>query len=210
MPISNLKANIGLPACCSRSLSIDVYVNLFHLRPPSDPRPNLWRASLNTGDKTAGTTYTISQLAREFDVTTRAIRFYEDQGLLIPERVGRRDEVEGPGLGDRLALLEGDEPGELVVGLAEDLEEVREVLLALLVAPRAPVQERLPRRGDGGVDLRRPGPVDLGEAFPAGGAAGEEGAAGLDVEAVDDRPGRDREALLQIIAPRVIFSTCLR
>ncbi|HMV38657.1 MerR family DNA-binding transcriptional regulator [Plasticicumulans sp.] len=45
---------------------------------------------MNTGDKTAGTTYTISQLAREFDVTTRAIRFYEDQGLLIPERVGRR------------------------------------------------------------------------------------------------------------------------
>lgn len=90
MPISDLKANIGLPACCSRSRPIDVYVNLFHLRPPSDPRRNFWRASLNTGDKNAGTTYTISQLAREFDVTTRAIRFYEDQGLLIPERIGRR------------------------------------------------------------------------------------------------------------------------
>lgn len=32
--------------------------------------------------------YTISQLAREFDLTTRAIRFYEDMGLLHPERVG--------------------------------------------------------------------------------------------------------------------------
>lgn len=33
-------------------------------------------------------TYTISDLAREFDVTTRTIRFYEDQGLLSPAREG--------------------------------------------------------------------------------------------------------------------------
>ena len=34
------------------------------------------------------TTYTIGDLAREFDLTTRAIRFYEDLGLLQPERSG--------------------------------------------------------------------------------------------------------------------------
>ena len=34
-------------------------------------------------------TYTITDLAREFDITPRAIRFYEDQGLLTPTRVGR-------------------------------------------------------------------------------------------------------------------------
>ena len=33
-------------------------------------------------------TYTISDLAREFDLTTRAIRFYEDMGLLQPQREG--------------------------------------------------------------------------------------------------------------------------
>ena len=33
-------------------------------------------------------TYTISDLAQEFDLTTRAIRFYEDMGLLEPERSG--------------------------------------------------------------------------------------------------------------------------
>ena len=33
-------------------------------------------------------TYTISDLAKEFDLTTRAIRFYEDMGLLQPERTG--------------------------------------------------------------------------------------------------------------------------
>jgi DNA-binding transcriptional MerR regulator len=36
----------------------------------------------------ASSTYTISDLAREFDLTTRAIRFYEDMGLLQPERSG--------------------------------------------------------------------------------------------------------------------------
>ncbi|QKV54471.1 MerR family transcriptional regulator [Comamonas antarctica] len=34
------------------------------------------------------TTYTISDLAKEFDLTTRAMRFYEDMGLLQPERSG--------------------------------------------------------------------------------------------------------------------------
>jgi DNA-binding transcriptional MerR regulator len=34
------------------------------------------------------TTYTITELAREFDITARAIRFYEDQGLLSPTREG--------------------------------------------------------------------------------------------------------------------------
>ena len=34
--------------------------------------------------------FSISELAREFDVTPRAIRFYEDQGLLAPRRVGQR------------------------------------------------------------------------------------------------------------------------
>ncbi|MDD0841024.1 MerR family DNA-binding transcriptional regulator [Curvibacter sp. HBC61] len=34
------------------------------------------------------TTYTISDLAQEFDLTTRAMRFYEDMGLLQPQRQG--------------------------------------------------------------------------------------------------------------------------
>ena len=33
-------------------------------------------------------TFTIGDLAREFDLTTRAIRFYEDMGLLEPTRSG--------------------------------------------------------------------------------------------------------------------------
>ena len=37
---------------------------------------------------TSSVTYTISDLAKEFDLTTRAMRFYEDMGLLQPQRAG--------------------------------------------------------------------------------------------------------------------------
>lgn len=34
-------------------------------------------------------TYSIAQISEEFDVTHRAIRFYEDKGLISPQRQGR-------------------------------------------------------------------------------------------------------------------------
>lgn len=37
----------------------------------------------------ASKTFTITELAQEFDITPRAIRFYEDMGLLEPARAGR-------------------------------------------------------------------------------------------------------------------------
>ncbi|RWU12333.1 MerR family DNA-binding transcriptional regulator [Pseudidiomarina gelatinasegens] len=37
----------------------------------------------------ASTIYSIGEIAREFDITTRSIRFYEDQGLLSPQRQGQ-------------------------------------------------------------------------------------------------------------------------
>ena len=44
----------------------------------------------DNGGEMKGKTYSISELAKEFDVTPRAIRFYEDQGLISPSRKGRR------------------------------------------------------------------------------------------------------------------------
>ena len=44
----------------------------------------------NPSSDTHNTSYSISDLAREFGVTTRAIRFYEDEGLLRPGRSGRQ------------------------------------------------------------------------------------------------------------------------
>lgn len=51
-------------------------------------------------------TYTIAELAREFDITPRAIRFYEDQGLISPKRegAGGRNRVYAPRDRTRLKL----------------------------------------------------------------------------------------------------------
>ncbi len=47
--------------------------------PPGTPGPG----------STAPASFTITELAAEFDITPRAIRFYEDMGLLTPARAGR-------------------------------------------------------------------------------------------------------------------------
>ena len=47
------------------------------------------------------TSYSISNLSKEFDITTRSIRFYEDQGLLKPKR---RGQTRIYGLKDRVRL----------------------------------------------------------------------------------------------------------
>ncbi|WP_454719634.1 MULTISPECIES: MerR family transcriptional regulator [Cupriavidus] len=87
----------------------------------------------------AAPTYTITELAREFDVTPRAIRFYEDQGLLSPER-------EGPG--GRKRVYNGRERTRLKLTLRGKrlgltLNEIREIL-DLYESPRdtAPQLER--------------------------------------------------------------------
>ena len=41
-------------------------------------------------ERTERTEFSISDLAREFDITPRTIRFYEDQGLISPRREGQR------------------------------------------------------------------------------------------------------------------------
>jgi DNA-binding transcriptional MerR regulator len=65
--------------------------------------------------------YSISELAREFDVTPRAIRFYEDQGLISPRRDGQR-RIYTPRDRTRLKLtLRGKR-----LGLA--LSEIRELI----------------------------------------------------------------------------------
>jgi DNA-binding transcriptional MerR regulator len=68
-----------------------------------------------------GVSFSITDLAREFDVTTRTIRFYEDEGLIAPARRGQtrifsaRDRV-------RLKLiLRGKR-------LGFSLEEIREII----------------------------------------------------------------------------------
>ncbi|WP_115936064.1 MerR family transcriptional regulator [Aestuariispira insulae] len=96
--------------------------------------------------------YTIRDLASEFEVTTRTIRFYEDQGLLMPERRGQhrifslRDRIRlrlilrGKRLGFSLAEIReiidmyDEQPGE--VGQLEHFLEKLEMR-------RADLQEKL-------------------------------------------------------------------
>lgn len=104
-------------------------------------------------------TFSITELSREFDVTPRTIRYYEDQGLLFPRRSGlqrvyaKRDRtrlklaLRGKRLGLSLAEIKSmitmydtaqDEEGQLVEFLAAlaqrraALERQREDIEALL------------------------------------------------------------------------------
>jgi DNA-binding transcriptional MerR regulator len=45
-------------------------------------------ATIDTPDAFNRQSFTISDLSNEFGVTARALRFYEDQGLISPDRLG--------------------------------------------------------------------------------------------------------------------------
>ncbi|MDX1400406.1 MAG: MerR family DNA-binding transcriptional regulator [Kiloniellales bacterium] len=51
-----------------------------------------------------GPSYSIGELAKEFGITTRTIRFYEDEGLLSPRRQGQQ-RVFSPRERTRLKLI---------------------------------------------------------------------------------------------------------
>jgi len=92
--------------------------------------------------------FAIADLAREFGISTRAIRFYESKGLLTPQRVGstrvfrRRDRarliliLRGKRLGfslrdisDYLSLYEADRTQRAQVSLLVDMVDHRVELL---------------------------------------------------------------------------------
>ena len=55
--------------------------------------------------------YSITELTREFGVSTRTLRFYEDEGLLHPERRGRTRLAVQPRASRRVGLQRlGHEP----------------------------------------------------------------------------------------------------
>src|SRR3954468_20591299 len=103
--------------------------------------------------------YSISELAREFDVTPRAIRFYEDQGLLAPRRDGTRRiytprdrtrlklTLRGKRLGLTLAeireLIDMYEPGRDDRPQLERFREVLENHRKSLVQQRADIEAQL-------------------------------------------------------------------
>jgi len=77
----------------------------------------------------------IADLAREFDVTTRTIRYYEDKGLLSPTRKGQR-RVYAPRDRVRLKLIMRGKR------LGFSLEEIRELIDLYDVDPSEATQLR--------------------------------------------------------------------
>jgi len=92
--------------------------------------------------------FAIADLAREFGISTRAIRFYETKGLLSPERVGstrifrRRDRarliliLRGKRLGfslrdisDYLSLYDADRTHRAQVSMLVDMVDARTQML---------------------------------------------------------------------------------
>lgn len=111
------------------------------------PAPAVAQAS-----PSAGTTYTIGELAREFDLTTRAIRFYEDCGLITPQRSGRnrvytaRDRtrlkltLRGKRLG--LTLAEVKELVDMYESPRDTLPQLKKFLV-VLAAHRAQLEQQM-------------------------------------------------------------------
>ena len=97
-------------------------------------------------------TLTIGELAREFDLTTRAIRFYEDCGLITPQRVGRnrvytaRDRtrlkltLRGKRLG--LTLAEVKELVDMYESPRDTLPQLRKFLV-VLATHRAQLEQQM-------------------------------------------------------------------
>src|SRR5262249_57721309 len=68
------------------------------------------------------TEYTIAELAKEFGLTLRALRFYHSRGLIAPERDGRR-RIFSRADRDRLALIvKGKKLGFTLAEISEMIE----------------------------------------------------------------------------------------
>ena len=104
------------------------------------------------GSPAAAPTYTIGELAKEFDLTTRAIRFYEDCGLLSPLRNGRK-RIYTPRDRTRLKLtLRGKRLGLTLAEVKElvdmyesprDTQPQLKKFLVVLAAHRAQLEQQL-------------------------------------------------------------------
>jgi len=66
-------------------------------------------------------TFTIRQLTKEFEVTARTLRFYEDEGLIAPERRGQTRIYSGRDRARITLILRGRRVGF-------SLAEIREIL----------------------------------------------------------------------------------
>src|SRR5438477_10242953 len=110
-------------------------------------------------EETERTEFSIGELAREFDITPRAIRFYEAEGLIAPRRDGQRRiytprdrtrlklTLRGKRLGLTLSeireLIDMYEPGRDERPQLERFRQVLETHRKSLVQQRADIEAQL-------------------------------------------------------------------
>ncbi len=89
--------------------------------------------------------FSIAALAREFKVTARAIRFYEDKGLLSPQRAGQRRVYSRRERGRLALVLRGRRLGFRLAEIKEmlDLYEAGDGQVAQMELTLRRVRERL-------------------------------------------------------------------
>jgi len=89
-------------------------------------------------------TYTIRQLTKEFNVTARTLRFYEDEGLIAPERRGQTRIYSTRDRARIILILRGRRVGFSLAEIREILDLYRhESGVAQLVHSRKKFNERI-------------------------------------------------------------------
>lgn len=93
-------------------------------------------SSSGPGDAQAEPSYTIGALAEEFEITTRAIRFYEARGLIKPSRKGAKRSYGRRDRARLMLILRGK-------NLGFSLEDIAEYLALYDTDPTQEAQTRL-------------------------------------------------------------------
>ncbi|HWA91888.1 MAG TPA: MerR family DNA-binding transcriptional regulator [Rhizomicrobium sp.] len=104
-------------------------------------------------------TYTIRQLTKEFSVTARTLRFYEDEGLIAPERRGQTRIYSNRDRARIILILRGRRVGFSLAEIREilDLYGVHDGGMTQLVHSRKKFVER--------VDTLEKQKIDIDEAL---------------------------------------------
>jgi len=84
-------------------------------------RPNA-SAAASTMAEDANDTFTITELAEEFSITSRSIRFYEDKGLVHPQRNGTARVYNRRDRGRLILILRGKRLGFSLAEIQEMLD----------------------------------------------------------------------------------------
>lgn len=100
---------------------------------PAQPMPN-----------DGGSGFSITQMAAEFGVTARALRFYEDKGLIAPTRQGQRRQYSSRDRARLTLVLRGKRVGWALVEIKQmlDLYDLGQSQQAQMRATRAVLLER--------------------------------------------------------------------